>query len=156
MKPETVVVKYAGVEITYNEDTNRWNFELRGRERNAESLAAAKKAIDAPEPMKKASFERIKVYMFERWKADGTGVESVEVTSVADSRYGTEVWIVNAGRREKVRADAVYVATPENEALINEWKRAREEEKAASRREDGLVRRMKTVVSVLPKAEQES
>lgn len=45
-----------GIEIEYLEREDLWQFELYGRERKVESLAAAKEAIDKPRPSRKAAF----------------------------------------------------------------------------------------------------
>ena len=59
-------VFHDGVEIEYRESDNQWFFELRGRERKADSLKAAKEAIDKPEPKPKKKFEPIAGWMTER------------------------------------------------------------------------------------------
>ena len=58
-----LTVEYSGITIEYIEDDNKFRFELRGRERKAESLKQAKEWIDKPEPVKKPSkkFERFQV-----------------------------------------------------------------------------------------------
>lgn len=121
-------VTYTDVEISYVEDTNRWQFTLRGRERSAESLAKAKEAIDKPEPQKKAApFERIKV-----WTNSGysDSWRQGEVTSIAERQYSRqEVWVSIDGRRVKIAARQCFPDTPETIAAI-EALRANEAEQA--------------------------
>jgi hypothetical protein len=43
-----MTITHDDITITYDEKDNRWHFELRGRQRSAESLAKAKEFIDKP------------------------------------------------------------------------------------------------------------
>ena len=64
MGPKTNVITtvHAGITITYNQDSDRWEFELRGKERHATTLTLAKQAIDKPAPVDKKPFTPIEVY----------------------------------------------------------------------------------------------
>jgi len=42
IEPGSPLVEYNGIQILYLEDQNKWRFELRGRERKADSLKQAK------------------------------------------------------------------------------------------------------------------
>jgi hypothetical protein len=118
-----IKITHAGVEITYLEDTNKWNFELRGRERNADSLQAAIDVIDTPEPIKKNPLVRYTAFIHP-YSWDGTGTfETVTVTSVAEGAASQpHVWVLHADKkREKIRVDRVFASTPENEAAMREY-----------------------------------
>lgn len=113
-------VMYEGIEITYNEPKDIWQFELRGRERSAESLAKAKEAINKPVADKASSaFKRTPAYATSGYRWDSSFTVG-EVTSIADVSYGTQyVWFVSqSGKRAKVRHDCTCLATPQNSALI--------------------------------------
>ena len=55
---DNLIVTYRDIAITYDEQKDKWFFTLRGRDRSADSLANAKKAIDAPPPKEEKPFER--------------------------------------------------------------------------------------------------
>jgi hypothetical protein len=125
MNTQQITIVYSDVEIRYDESSNRWNFELRGRERFADSLKAAKEAIDKPEPVKKKPFARISAFRTVRWPMRGQSTfEKVEVTSVA-AREGDgpsiQVWVVTRGSSEKVAANSIYQDTPGNIALMETY-----------------------------------
>lgn len=125
MSENKITVTYDGVEITYVEYTNKWNFELRGRERNVDSLTAAKEAIDKPEPVKKKPFTRIPAFVLESNYNSIAKFIPVEVTSVAESpsyRTTQQVWIVGPkGKREQKDAPYVYADTPENKMQMAKY-----------------------------------
>lgn len=119
-----VKVTYDGVEIVYSEREDKWVFELRGRERKAESLAKAKGAIDKPDPKEKDKkpFERCKAYKVNNWGDNDFRV--VEVTSIADSptwSRGNQVWIMDGGQRRKEDAGNLAIISAENTAKVSEW-----------------------------------
>ena len=121
---EKTVVEYGGIEIEYLEDVNKWRFELRGRERKADSLKAAKEAIDKPDPKEKSSFQPIEGWVSaDRWDSSSQW-EKVKVTSIAEGgRYGTsnvEVWIVKNGKRKREYASKIHADTPANAAIREE------------------------------------
>jgi len=113
----TIIQSYKGIRIDYDEDRNKWKFELRGREREVDSLKAARQLID--QPMRdKATFQRFKAW-FSQWR--GSFVE-VEVTSIAvrDVYNTTEVWISKPGEgRSKELARHVYPKSAHNDHLIS-------------------------------------
>lgn len=125
MSEQNLTVAYGGVDITYVEYTNKWNFELRGRERNVDSLALAKEAIDKPELVKKKPFIRIPAFVMENDYSPVTKFVPVQVTSVAENpTYRTNVmfWIVDGkGKREQKAAVQVYADTPENRILMAQY-----------------------------------
>jgi hypothetical protein len=123
-KPITVV--HDDTTITYNESENRWTFTLRGRDRSAESLAKAKEYIDKPLPPEKAKpFEKIPAWFLPYHDKP----EKVEVTGIAERRYGAEeVWINVGGRRKKEAvAYKVYPSNTKNDALIEQILAAQKE-----------------------------
>lgn len=115
---------YGGIKITYDERSNKWMFELRGRERSAESLAKAKEAIDKPEPKDKKPFTK-----FEAWflRMYGCEAKRVTVTSVADStwRDGVHLWVVDGKGRSKESASDLYPCSPWNDQIIAEMQAIR-------------------------------
>ena len=148
--------KYEDVEISYNEDKNTWEFELRGRQRSCESLAKAKEAIDKPvKETKETKFERFEAYKIERW---GCKSKKVTVTSIAEHRHGGNwgsVWISDNGDREKVCDGQLYEVTKENETLLAELKSNDDKIKAIGERDEKIKRHLLTKIK-LPKEEVEA
>lgn len=133
LKP-SVTIQYSGITVEYFEEPNKWRFELRGRERNAESLKQAKEWIDKPEPVSKKAaknFERFEVLLAGRWGYEGHKPDSrriVTVTSIAEDRFRNDVndpsaaWIVNkAGERSKESVQNLYVLNAANEKKWAEY-----------------------------------
>lgn len=122
---EKIQITYDGVEITYVESTNKWNFELRGRERNVDSLQTAKEAIDKPEPVKKKPFTRVPAFILENLYSSTAKFVPVEVTSIAERQpYSSTpyVWIVGAdGHRKRQNVYYVYADTAENRMRIAKY-----------------------------------
>jgi hypothetical protein len=112
---QTLTATHQGVEIEYDEYKDRWTFELHGKERVAESLANAKKAIDAPDPKEKATFVSKKALLVHSYR----GVQVVTVTSeAADSG---NFWVVNSkGARSKEGGSALMAYGPANVRLYKE------------------------------------
>jgi len=111
------------IEIEYREATNRWHFELRGRQRSAESLVKAREAIDKPVDTKEEKpFKRIKVYTSGRYHADyNDSFKLGEVTSIAEPaayERTQHVWVTIDGRREKRAAECCFPVTEPNTAII--------------------------------------
>lgn len=108
------------IEITYNEDKDRWDFELRGRQRSAESLAKAKEAIDKePVEKRKQVFPRFAAYLKKNWE----GYVTVTVTSMADAGYrgGIYFWIaMKDGTRQKEGAESLFPVNEKNTSIIAE------------------------------------
>jgi len=126
-------VTYQDIKIEYLEDVNKWRFELRGRERKAESLTQAKEWIDKPEPAKKASktFKRFEALFCKGWNSYGTlGHDKkdrivVTVTSAAHDVYRntntpSAAWILNAGERSKEAVEKLFEISDEN---TQKWER---------------------------------
>lgn len=113
-----MTVDYSGITITYKEDTNTWDFELRGRARSVRSLAEAKTAIDKVPAEKKKPFPRQKAF-----RKQYSGIIEVEVTSFAGWESWrepkvAEFWYVDKeGRRSK---SSLYAYSKKNCELFRQ------------------------------------
>jgi hypothetical protein len=115
---DNITTTYGGIEIEYQENKDRWRFELNGREHFAESLAKAKERIDhTPKPKK--PFKRIPAYYRKNWNDE---IERVEITSVSESNYlEPNVWVVSAsGKRQKLDSSCLYEISTDNDQVIKE------------------------------------
>lgn len=132
IKPGAPLVEYKGIQILYLEEPNKWRFELRGRERKAESLKQAKEWIDKPEPVKKStkSFERFQCYLKDRFFSYGDGkikVQVVTVTSVAEDDYRRGnlpqvAWITSEkSERSKQNVENLLVIDDDTKKKITEY-----------------------------------
>lgn len=118
-----IAVVHNDIKITYNENTNKWKFELRGRERSENSLTDAKAAIDKPAPKKQKPFTRIKA-----WHISYSTITPCEVTSIAEPtrRGDQQVWIVmesanrfkDKGERSKESACEIVPSNEKNDAAV--------------------------------------
>lgn len=112
-----ISTEYNGTKITYDIDSKKWTFELRGRERACEHLKEAQAIIDLP-VRDKSTFKRVKVWH----QSYPEGFELCEITSIAERpRYGGgyEVWITGPDKtRAKVRATETYPQSTRNDYLI--------------------------------------
>lgn len=137
-----LTVEHDGITITYEEQSDRWTFELRGRSRSCESLAKAKETIERPVKEGTKKFERIQAYKM----SYGDRPKLVAVTSIAErTRYGGGgyVWISDGGQREKVNASRLRAVSPANDAIVANITALRSEADAlhekASELEKGLT-----------------
>ncbi len=150
-------VEYSGIQILYLEDTNKWRFELRGRERKADSLKQAKEWIDKPEPVKKASksFERFECYrVIVQW---GYGdlehkVVIVTVTSVGLDMYrGTNLpctaWILEGASKErsKVNVDILLEITEDTKKKLADSNALIKEAEALRKKAEVIFKSIKRV-----------
>jgi hypothetical protein len=132
MRRDYVSVQYSWppVEIRYSESDNNWTYTLRGKERRAETLANAKKAIDAPLPKDKKAFKQFDAYVHTAF-SKGSPLAKVTVTGIVYSKYRRDqVYIkyhnADSGRRRgrnTVCRNTAYISsllaiTPENEAIV--------------------------------------
>ena len=110
--------EHEGIEITYNEHSNEWEFVLRGRSRSVESLSKAKEAIAKEPKEKRAPFPRFDAYYFTGWE----GYKIVTVTSIAEDRYykGTTYWLNKGSGRAKEKDTSLFVINDHNKALIEQ------------------------------------
>lgn len=134
--------QYNGIEITYDEDKNIWLFELRGRSRNAGSLAAAKEAIDKVPAEKRAAFPRFDAYLhrYDGWK-------NVTVTSVAEERgYGGNpvFWVSCGNRRSKEQSTSLYPVNEHNMALLDKINAIDKEIERYEKQKTALLKQMQS------------
>ena len=113
---------YKEIEISYNEEKDRWEFELRGRSRSAESPARAKEAIDKePVEKRKQVFPRFDAYQ----NKHNRGFSIVNVTSIANNNCGgAQFWISSTkDGRQKEYACSLFPVNENNTAIVTEIKR---------------------------------
>lgn len=115
-----------GTVVTYNENNNRWEFTLRGRDRSTESLTLAREAIDKPDPKKAKPFEKIAAWFMKY----GDNIEKVEVTGIGEkSRYSSsshEVWIKTSNGRNKQDVHYLKPSNEKNDSIIAQMLARRE------------------------------
>lgn len=108
------------IEITYDEKDNRWHFELRGRQRSADSLAKAREFIDKPVTEKEEKpFKPISAWFWDYRDEP----HKVIVTSIAEHRgYGyAQAWIKDGKDRGKADARHLFPDTDATAAVITKW-----------------------------------
>lgn len=148
MSDEAMKCTYSDIEISYNEDKDRWDFELRGRRRSAESLAKAKEAIDKePAEKRKQVFPRFTAYRFRY----GQEIETVTVTSVADEQGfgGLRFWIAGKNGREKERCTMLFPVNESNDAIIIEMQSIQTQMDALEEKKDALREKLQS--ATIPK-----
>lgn len=142
-------VKHNEIEITYDENLNNWQFELRGRKRSALSLAAAKAAIDKPPPKDIKPFVRVECYTEPR-SYDGGNFHIVTATSIDQNRTSysrsPQVWTVNKNNnRERFGAHQLFPVNEHNTKLVREagelWKQIKDLEKKRA----ATIKRLKII-----------
>ena len=109
-----------GTELWYESD--KWHFELRGKEESAETLSQAREIIRTPAQKEKSTFSRIEAFCY-GYGMDGR--ERVIVTRIAEnSRYdsGVQLWVSSKKGRSKTGSRSVFPATPENTAIVEDLK----------------------------------
>lgn len=159
MSTSPITVEHGGITITYDERRNLFCFELRGRERTADSLAKAREAIDKPVKEKTKPFERFKAWWNGSWASSSSGWKQVEVTSIAQGAYGNdhEVWINIPGDeegrfrrispvRQKTRAESVFPCNEKNDALVAQMLEFHKQASAIQEQADKLVKGLKPYV----------
>lgn len=131
MNEQVPSLTYKGVEITFNELYERWEFTLDGRERFSQKLSAAKAVIDAPSKEKKKPFNQI-----EAWWDYYRDYQKVKVTSLAEgsSANSAHFWISytdssDRTSRAKIERRTLFAVNDKNDALIAEIKRLKDEVK---------------------------
>ncbi len=110
-------VTHSEIEIEYDEASNRWKFELRGRSRSAESLAKAKEAIDKVPADKQSKFPQTPAFRVGLWNEH----ELVVVTSVKGIGWlkDLEVWVKKPdGTRTVESTKALKANSKDNEAIL--------------------------------------
>lgn len=116
MTNEIPEITYTGIKIQYIEGRDRWVFELRGKDRSAETLRKAKDAIDKPAPRDKSdSFTP-----FDAMIQTYGGHKPCRVTSMAEYVYGAHYfWVVCDGKRSKEPEDMLFADTKANRYAAN-------------------------------------
>lgn len=152
MEP-AIIIQHHGTIITYDEGRDLFCFELRGRQRTAESLRKAKEAIDAPPPKQRKPFARFKAWNRQSVSWGTSDYVEVEVTSIAEERYAgqaMEVWINNSvaqyRQRAKVSVYDIFPRNEKNDAIIAEWKERHERIKALQTEQQATVKKLKPYV----------
>ena len=134
---------YNEIEISYVEDTNTWEFVLRGRQRSTNSLTAAKEAIDKVPAEKRAPFPKFEAYMC----AYSTTPKTTTVTSYAGKGYsGDEFWVSTRGIRSKERADHLFQVNDHNTQVFSELAEIEKQKKTLDEKEKGIRARLQKVV----------
>ena len=115
---------YQGVQIEYQESTNKWVYELGGRERSSASLKEAKYAIEtAPKPKKTAV--RFQAYLL-AW--GDARIEEVTVGAASKGYQGQpQFWVSNNGQRSKEDAIKIVKINESNDAIVAEMREISEQ-----------------------------
>lgn len=148
-------LEYQGTTIEYIEADNKFRFELRGRERKAESLKQAKEWIDKPEPAKKSSkpFKRFEALFSGAWSGhDKINRKVVTVTSAAqDTHRGTNTpsaaWILRDGgdNRSKEPVEKLFEINDANTKKWEEYDTLVGEAARLTKKAEALVKTMKRI-----------
>lgn len=156
---EQMKIEHKGYEIAYNEGTNEWIiFEHGEKIKIVLSLTKAKEWIDRQQTKK---FNRIPVYYDGGYRsADREMFHKGEITSFLEKeRWGGGItcWI-NLGEKKdryKVSTNSLYAVTPENEKLIEEIHRIRDQQKALKVQEEILEKKLQKVKVPTPEETKE-
>lgn len=150
---DTPSITYRGVEITYNERNECWDYTLEGKECSSRSLTLTKDRIDHPPNPHKKKFEPIPAIYAPNDRFDEA--KRVEITSYEEythskGRYkarirGHKTRMDYGAKNEQVSADRLHAATPSNEAIV---KQLIEIEKQRDRLEDAHHKLMKKLKPV--------
>jgi hypothetical protein len=145
--PHLIAIEYHGVIITYSEYPNKWLFQLRGRDRETDSLQEARDIIDKPAPAEKVPFTRANVFV-KKYTGD-IPVKAV-ITSLAGVKYGEmRVWVtyLNAegkgDRRECVALSHCFLDNEANQAKVTEATKLQTEVDALSKTIMGMMKTLK-------------
>ena len=148
----SLTVMYQDIPIEYSEDRNQWVFTIRGRERWADSLKAAREAIDKPAPKDKKPFTPIVVWKDGglRW-SNNAGFVQIKITSLAESDYAgrPNVWLSDGKDRRKESIASLYADCPHNTTKIQQIHALRAEVAAIKKNIGELIEGLTPVV--LPK-----
>ncbi len=120
--------EHLGVDIEYNEATNQWDCEIRGRARHFESLKKAKEGVEAEPKTKSGKVEKMQPIPVFKWgsRYGDRKLMFGAITSFAEpSRAGAEVreaWVMFNGARSKDTLSSLYMDTPESHRVFEEAK----------------------------------
>lgn len=145
---------YNGIVIEYLEDQNKWRFELRGRERKADSLMQVKEWIDKPEPVKKSTkaFKRFEALFAGGWSNSYKKEDRriVQVTSAAQDMYrGSNVpnaaWILKNGERSKESVEKLFEISEANTEKWAQYDATMETVFRLTKQAETLIKSMKRI-----------
>ena len=141
---------YKGVEIVYSEENNRFEFELRGKERFASSLKLAKEAIDKPVagPAGK-KFNPVRAL-----HCSYSGVRPGTITSIAEPGYRSsqQVWFVtDEGKsRSKESLSQMCEESKPNLTLYAKSKALDKEAETLRKKAEAMRNSMKPIKITIP------
>jgi len=146
----SIEIKHSDTLIRYNEKDDKWEFELRGRERSAPSLAKAKEFIDK-EPMEKKEKTFVPQRAFKFDSFSGMTVIRGKVTSIAEQNYRrVEVWFsADGGTRTKNYASSVYLDNEKNAPILAEIQALNKELNELKDKIDARRAALKTIASLV-------
>ena len=149
---------YCGIEITYDEEANCWRFTKNGRDRSADTLQNAKKAILYKDPADKPAFTAVNAYCKPEYRNE---YRLVKVTSVAERSYGEPEYWISYGNgvrneRQKIEGHKLFEASKANEATIAKMKAIEEQIEGLHKLSDRVERSMKRLVIAKPKRKAKS
>lgn len=144
---ESIKVEYRGTAITYNEDRNRWEFELRGIERSRDTLAKAKEVVDKPPTEKEEgpAFQRIQA-----WIVRYGDIQEVTVTSKQESSWrSSSYWIVDKDKRRSTREGyQLYPRNEHNDAIIEQLREIHKRQVALAKEKEAVEKKMKALAKI--------
>lgn len=142
----SVIITHNKVEIAYDEKSNRWLFELRGRSRSAESLAKAKEYIDKPVTEKEEStFKPVDIWVGARF---GREFEKAKATSVAERSYDSDyLWVVReeCKTRSKERASECFPRDEANTRNVEKWLELEKQKDALREQQEKITESLKPI-----------
>jgi len=143
-----ITVTHGGVVIVYDENQNKWQFELRNRGRAADSLALAKAIIDKPFKDKNASqFQPFEAWHFNRFSGtEATPKVKVNSIAVPTTYDGGRVyyWISNNGTRSKASGDTLFPCNAHNDPLVAAISANREQRRVLQKELSALAEKLTT------------
>jgi len=112
---EEIKISYEGVEITYNEGINTWEFQLRGRQRSVVSLEKAKEAIEKEPAEKRKPFDPIPAILIRY-----SGIKKGKITSyVGKNRCsGNYEWWFMSEDKNREKIENLYYDNEANMKII--------------------------------------
>jgi len=144
---DKMTVTYHDVSIEYREDNDRWYYELDGRERSAESLANAKKAIDAT-PKPKKTFKPFQAYLL-RYGAELQVVTVTSQASETDSWDNSfDFWVTIEGKRRKESGRRLYCINDKNDGLMAESAALDKEIKRLTAQREAVLKKLEHIAAL--------
>jgi hypothetical protein len=152
-----LITTHKNVKISYTEDSNKWEFDLRGRHYIKDSVRECRVIIDKPAPVsKKSSFEPVEAYIYDRYCSSVGKFQKIRVTSVAAREYPNDspaCWTVDKqGTLSKNGVHNLFQITGQNDILIDEHRSLDRKIKEAALRQRTIIEKL-LVKIVLPTEE---